>query len=73
MFDPKTEIVVSQKDPSTLQTFVEVIAEIEMSLSNLKILATVTNFDNADEREIYHVNIAYLKRFYERAERIALS
>lgn len=67
-----TRFVVSPKDPSTLNTFAEVIAQIEMSLSNLKILATETNFDVPEERENYYNNITFLKRFYERAERIAL-
>jgi hypothetical protein len=66
-------IVVSQRDPSTLNTFSEVIVQIEMSLSNLKNLAIETNFDSLEERQNYYHNITVLKRFYERAERIALN
>lgn len=64
--------VVSQTDPSTLNTFAEVIAQIEISLSNLKILASETDFSVPDHRENYYNNITFLKRFYERAERLAL-
>ena len=66
-------IVVSQKDPSTLNTFGEVVAQIEMSLSNLRILALETDFNIPEQRQNYYKNIVHLKSFYERAERIALS
>jgi hypothetical protein len=65
-------MVISPKDPMMLATFTEVIAEIKFSLAQLKLLATEVNFDTDDGRKRYYDNIAHLKRFYERAERIAL-
>jgi hypothetical protein len=64
-------IRVSSKDPLSLVTFDETIIEIEASLARLKQLAEQTNFSNVAERQYYQDNVNYLKRFYERAERIA--
>lgn len=63
-------IVISNKDPLGLETFDNVIAEIEASLFNLRVLSLDTDFDNVEARQNFANNISYLKRFYERAERI---
>ena len=60
------------KDPMTITTFDQAIAEIESGLSELRQLALKTNFDNSDERQNYLDRVNYLKQFYERAERLAL-
>lgn len=65
-------MVISSRDPMSIATFVEVIAEINFSLVKLRELANSTNFDNESERKRYHDNVSHLKCFYERAERIAL-
>lgn len=62
--------VISVKDPMLIVTFEQVIAEIECSLSNLRYLALSTDFSKSEQRQCYHDNVSYLKRFYERAERI---
>lgn len=72
MLNLNTSNVISSKDPMTIDTFDEVIAEIESSLSNLRLLALKTNFDNIEERQNYFDNVSYLKRFYERAESIVV-
>lgn len=66
-------LVVSERDPMTLATFEETIAEIEAGLFNLRFLASETNFDDPAQRQRYRDNIVQLKRFYERAERMALN
>lgn len=70
MLNLNTSNVISNKDPMTIDTFDAVIAEIESSLSNLRLLALNTNFDIIEERQNYFDNVSYLKRFYERAESI---
>ena len=62
--------VISEKDPLLLNTFNDVISEIESSLFNLKHLAVETEFSNAGQRQNYNNNVALLKCFYERAESI---
>ena len=66
-------VVVSDKDPMTINVFSDVISEIERSLSNLRVLALNTNFSRTTERQNYYDNITHLKRFYERGERILLN
>jgi hypothetical protein len=73
MADAQGRMVISNKDPMAIESFEEVIAEIEKSLLNMRILALNTDFDVAEQRDNYHNNIVYLKRFYERAERLALN
>ena len=65
-------LVVSAKDPLDINNFDVAIAEIEASLYNLRFLAVETNFGDAAQRDRFRNNIIFLKRFYERAERIAL-
>ena len=64
--------VVSIKDPMSLNTLDEVVAEIKISLLNLKDLAKTIDFSITEQREKYYNNFTFLKRFYERAERIVL-
>jgi hypothetical protein len=65
-------VVVTRKDPLTINTFRDAVAEIEASLFNLRHLAATSNFDDLAVRENFRVNVTELKRYYERAERIAL-
>ena len=65
-------MVISPKDPMMLMAFTEVIAEIKFSLSQLKALSQQVDFNTEEGKKRYYDNIAHLKRFYERAERIAL-
>jgi hypothetical protein len=64
--------VISNRDPMMITSFDGVVAEIERSLYNLRLLALETDFDDAEQRQNYSDNIDYLKRFYERAERMVL-
>lgn len=64
--------VISNRDPMMITSFDEVVAEIERSLYNLRLLALETDFDTPGQRQNYSDNIDYLKRFYERAERMVL-
>lgn len=66
-------IVTSPKDPLDVKTFEEAVAEIESSLFNLRYLTAETDFDNEQGKTRFRDNIVSLKRFYERAERIALN
>lgn len=68
MTDVSQQSVISSIDPWTLTTFADAIAHIEMSLSNLRILAVNTDFDIPEQRQNYYNNIVQLKSFYERAE-----
>ena len=70
MPDSLLKNVISNKDPMTLNSFDEIVAEIECSLFNLKFLALTTNFSNVVEHKNYYDNVSYLKRFYERADSI---
>ena len=65
-------LVVSEKDPLSINSLDEVLEEIETSLYKLRILSSQTDFDDESQRQCYRDNIEKLKRFYERAERIAL-
>jgi hypothetical protein len=66
------QMVISNRDPMMINSFEEVIAEIEKSLLNMRILALNTDFDVKEQRDNYYNNITYLKRFYERAERLVV-
>lgn len=67
----KNGLVISDKDPLSLDTFEKVLAEIEASLSNLALLCTEIDFNNEQQRLECAVNVEQLKRFYERAEFLA--
>jgi hypothetical protein len=66
-------LVVSNKDPMMIESFEQVIAEIEGSLFNMRFLSSETNFDDPDQKKRFKDNVVHLKRFYERAERLALN
>ena len=66
-------LVVSNKDPIMIGSFEQVIAEIEGSLFNMRFLSTETNFDDPEQKKRFKDNVVHLKRFYERAERLALN
>ena len=65
-------LVVSNIDPLTIDNFDRAVAEIEASLFNMRFLAVETNFDDPAQRQRFRDNVVQLKRFYERAERLAL-
>lgn len=64
--------IISAKSPGTLVTFDEVFAEIKLSLFNLKEMAAVTDFYNAEQKKNYRDNMAVLCEFYNRAEYLLL-
>jgi hypothetical protein len=70
---PENYLVVSNKDPLIVNDFNEIIAAIEGSFFNMRYLAIETDFDDDTQRKRYRDNIVYLKRLYERGERIALN
>ena len=65
-------IVISSRDPWTLQSFEEVISCIEVSLYNLKFLSVNTDFSIPEQRKRFRDNLEYIRRFYERAEKMAI-
>ena len=66
-------IVISNRDPWTLETFDEVISCIVVSLYNLKYLAGQTDFSVFEQRKRFRDNLEYIRRFYERAERLSIA
>lgn len=64
--------IISSKSPGSLVTFDDVVAEIKLSLFNLKEIASVTNFYNANEKANYRENMALLCEFYTRGEYLLL-
>lgn len=65
-------MVISNKSPESLKTIPEVMAEIKSALANLKEMSSFTDFKDQVQYDNFAQNVAYLKRFYTRAERIAL-
>ena len=61
---------ITNKDPMTFVSFEAVVEEIKQCLAKLKILALKTDFSVPEQRQNYFDNVAFLKRFYERAERL---
>jgi len=68
-----TKKVISNVSPATLTRYEDVLVEIHKSLVNLRELAKVTDFDNANQKDNYRQNVAYLKQFYARAERLLIN
>lgn len=64
-------VSISTVPPSSLTTYNDCLREVRSCLSQLKELAKVTNFDNVDESKQFADNVAYMKMFLARAERIS--
>ena len=63
-------LVVSTRNPTEINTFSELIAEIQQSLAALRVLLSEIDINNPVMKTRFKANVDFLARFYVRAERI---